>query len=80
MRSILTQVSQWLEVLPASLEILERTAEKIKDPMFRYFEREVTIGANLLKLVRLTECPLLSNSTFSSITTLMKSSRSAMET
>lgn len=30
---------------------LQRTAEKIKDPMFRFFEREVTIGVKLLKQV-----------------------------
>ncbi|KAL5291956.1 DYNC1H1 family protein [Megaselia abdita] len=38
----------WLELLPKSLPTLKRTVENIKDPLYRYFEREVTSGAKLL--------------------------------
>ena len=35
-----------------SLTLLKRTAENIKDPLFRFFEREVNHGATLLRDVR----------------------------
>lgn len=40
--------TSWLELLPKSLPTLKRTVENIKDPLYRYFEREVTSGAKLL--------------------------------
>eukprot|EP00116_Pleurobrachia_bachei_P007938 sb/3468200/ len=33
------------------IPVLKRTVENIKDPLYRFFEREVTIGRNLLKTV-----------------------------
>jgi hypothetical protein len=33
------------------LAALKRTVENIKDPLYRFFERECTIGRNLLKTV-----------------------------
>lgn len=41
----------WLELLPKSLQTLRRTVENIKDPLYRYFEREVSSGAKLLQAV-----------------------------
>jgi dynein heavy chain 1 len=41
----------WLELLPKSLNTLKRTVENIKDPLYRYFEREVSSGAKLLQTV-----------------------------
>ncbi len=35
-----------------SVQNLRRTVENIKDPMFRFFEREVNAGAKLLSDVR----------------------------
>lgn len=35
-----------------SLGAMKRTVENIKDPLFRYFEREVNTGARLLMDVR----------------------------
>lgn len=35
-----------------SLNILRRSAENIKDPLFRFFEREIASAAKLLKEVR----------------------------
>lgn len=52
MRQLNQTAKQWLESLPESLAALERSAEKIKDPMFRYFERECTIGLKLLLQLR----------------------------
>jgi len=42
----------WLQTMPKQLQMLKRTAENIKDPMYRYFEREVNSGARLLNDVR----------------------------
>jgi dynein heavy chain 1 len=41
----------WLQLLPKSLQTLRRTVENIKDPLYRYFEREVSCGAKLLQTV-----------------------------
>ena len=41
----------WLELLPKTLPTLRRTVENIKDPLYRYFEREVSSGAKLLQTV-----------------------------
>lgn len=41
----------WLELLPKSLQTLRRTVENIKDPLYRYFEREVSSCAKLLQTV-----------------------------
>ena len=42
MRSLLTTASEWLSMVPQSLDVLRRTADNIKDPLFRFFEREVS--------------------------------------
>lgn len=52
MRTLFTSAKGWLSLMPKSLTMLKRTAENIKDPLFRFFEREVNHGAQLLKNVR----------------------------
>jgi dynein heavy chain 1 len=52
MRSLHAQASKWLEMIPKGLELLTRTPEKIKDPLFRFFDREIGSGHKLLKCVR----------------------------
>jgi dynein heavy chain 1 len=52
MQSLLKSSTKALDSLPAALELLERTAEAIKDPLFRFFEREVTVASKLLDRVR----------------------------
>eukprot|EP01114_Cavostelium_apophysatum_P023031 TRINITY_DN854_c0_g1_i2.p1 TRINITY_DN854_c0_g1~~TRINITY_DN854_c0_g1_i2.p1 ORF type:complete len:4577 (-),score=1545.65 TRINITY_DN854_c0_g1_i2:38-13768(-) len=52
MRTLRVSIEDWLKVLPTNLPLMERTAESIKLPLFRFFEREVDIGARLLKRVR----------------------------
>ncbi|KAG8185039.1 hypothetical protein JTE90_017062 [Oedothorax gibbosus] len=42
----------WLRLVPQSLTSLKRTVENIKDPMYRYFEREVNAAVKLLQIVR----------------------------
>lgn len=44
--------ASWLKLLPESVVTLRRTVENIKDPLYRYFEREVNSGAKLLSVVR----------------------------
>ncbi|XP_063589418.1 dynein heavy chain, cytoplasmic-like isoform X1 [Penaeus indicus] len=42
----------WLSLLPELVITLRRTVDNIKDPLYRYFEREVNSGAKLLRIVR----------------------------
>ncbi|XP_069984451.1 dynein heavy chain, cytoplasmic isoform X3 [Penaeus vannamei] len=42
----------WLSLLPEMVITLRRTVDNIKDPLYRYFEREVNSGAKLLRIVR----------------------------
>lgn len=51
MKVLHNSATAWLELLPKSLPTLKRTVENIKDPLYRYFEREVTMGAKLLQTV-----------------------------
>jgi len=52
MRALLATSTQWLAILPEMLSSLKRTADNIKDPLFRFFEREVNTGIKLLETVR----------------------------
>jgi dynein heavy chain 1 len=52
MRSLSISAAQWLSVVPESLDPLKRTTENIKDPLFRFYEREVNNGLRLLRDVR----------------------------
>ncbi|XP_007951321.1 cytoplasmic dynein 1 heavy chain 1 [Orycteropus afer afer] len=52
MRTLHTTASNWLQLIPQTLTHLKRTVENIKDPLFRFFEREVKMGAKLLQDVR----------------------------
>jgi dynein heavy chain 1 len=45
--------TRWLALLPPTLAPLRRTVENIKDPLYRFFEREVNFGLRLLAAVRL---------------------------
>ena len=52
MRTLHVTALEWLKIIPQSLHVLRRTADNIKDPLFRFFEREVTSGSKLLMTVR----------------------------
>ncbi|KAG1662035.1 Dynein heavy chain, cytoplasmic [Nymphon striatum] len=52
MKSLQNSAQTWLKLVPESLTTLKRTVENIKDPLYRYFEREVNSGSKLLKDVR----------------------------
>ncbi|XP_075700360.1 cytoplasmic dynein 1 heavy chain 1 [Rhinoderma darwinii] len=52
MRTLHTTACNWLSVIPQTLNHLRRTVDNIKDPLFRFFEREVKMGAKLLQDVR----------------------------
>ena len=53
-RSILLHIFQLQLLLfyPRSLALLKRSRDNIKDPLFRFFDREVKMGAGILNLVR----------------------------
>ena len=40
-----------MSTVQEELAALKRTVENIKDPLYRFFERECTIGRNLLRTV-----------------------------
>nr|CAG8506850.1 6173_t:CDS:10 [Entrophospora candida] len=52
MRALFTTVDNWLKSLPEKLKPMNRTAESIKNPLFRFFDRENQIGRSLLKKIR----------------------------
>lgn len=52
MRVLQNSAITWLRLLPQCLQVLRRTVENIKDPLYRYFEREVNSAAKLLQVVR----------------------------
>lgn len=49
MKTLHNSASTWLKLLPQNLQTLKRTVENIKDPLYRYFEREVNSGSKLLQ-------------------------------
>ena len=49
MRQLHQSIKDWIEILPKKLTPIKRTIENIKDPLFRFFEREINTGLNLLK-------------------------------
>lgn len=48
MKTLHNSAVTWLQLLPKSLQTLRRTVENIKDPLYRYFEREVNSASKLL--------------------------------
>ncbi|CAB4481707.1 unnamed protein product [Rhizophagus irregularis] len=52
MRALYNNVDTWLNILPQKLTSMNRTAESIKNPLFRFFDRENQIGRSLLKKIR----------------------------
>ena len=52
MSSLADSVRTWLDLLPEALPPMERTAERIKSPLFRCCDREVTAVADLLAAIR----------------------------
>ncbi|VDP72907.1 unnamed protein product [Echinostoma caproni] len=52
MKQLQSTASSWLSLLPQSLKRLTRTTDNLRDPLYRFFEREVNSGANLLITVR----------------------------
>ncbi|KAK3755600.1 hypothetical protein QZH41_017589, partial [Actinostola sp. cb2023] len=52
MRTLHATAAKWLGIIPKILNPLKRTMDNIKDPLFRYFEREVNTGIAILTSVR----------------------------
>ena len=52
MKTLAADIESWLKYLPDHLELLKRSVENIKDPLFRYFEREVCCASRLLSEIR----------------------------
>jgi dynein heavy chain 1 len=54
MTALSASITEWLRVLPAQAPALRRSAELLRNPLFRCLEREVNVGASELKRVRST--------------------------
>ncbi|CAI2172645.1 16667_t:CDS:10, partial [Funneliformis geosporum] len=52
MRALYSSVENWLKILPEKVTSMNRTADSIKNPLFRFFDRENQIGRALLKKIR----------------------------
>jgi len=52
MQSLRSSINVWIKGLPEKVSLLERTAESVKNPLFRFFEREIEIGSKLLNRVQ----------------------------
>ncbi|TRY83561.1 hypothetical protein DNTS_016270 [Danionella cerebrum] len=52
MRTLHATAQNWLRLIPESLNPLKRTVDNIRDPLFRFFEREVKMGVRMLQDVR----------------------------
>jgi dynein heavy chain 1 len=51
MRTLRQTAEEWLKLLPENLQSLRRTADNIKKPLYRFFEREVCVGLQLTDTV-----------------------------
>jgi dynein heavy chain 1 len=51
MRQLQQATIEWKKLLPVSLVPIKRTIDNIKDPLFRFFEREINTGLVLIKKV-----------------------------
>jgi dynein heavy chain 1 len=49
---LVPKIQKLIAVLPHDIELLKRTSKSITNPLFRFLEREVTVGATLLHKVR----------------------------
>jgi dynein heavy chain 1 len=52
MTAMQTNCMSWMEKIPSELQELQITAVSIKDPLCRFFNREVSVAIDLLKQVR----------------------------
>ncbi|XP_044746185.1 dynein heavy chain, cytoplasmic isoform X2 [Coccinella septempunctata] len=49
MKTLHNSGNTWLQLMPKTLQTLRRTVENIKDPLYRFFEREVNSASKLLE-------------------------------
>ncbi|CAL4067976.1 unnamed protein product, partial [Meganyctiphanes norvegica] len=52
MTNLEKSATSWLSKLPEVINQLRRTIDNVKDPLYRYFEREVKTGSKLLSVIR----------------------------
>ncbi|KAG9288876.1 hypothetical protein G9A89_001252 [Geosiphon pyriformis] len=52
MRALVSSVDNWLQILPKTIPKMKKTASSIKDPLFRFFDRENQIGSSLLAKIQ----------------------------
>jgi len=51
MRTLGASAQEWLKLLPDQLTPLRRTADNIKRPLYRFFEREICTAVSILNTV-----------------------------
>ncbi|CAJ0934299.1 unnamed protein product, partial [Mesorhabditis belari] len=52
METLKATTAKWLDNLPKEIIRMKRTKDNIRDPLFRFFEREVNLGAQLVQDMR----------------------------
>jgi len=52
MKALKGSAQEWLKLLPEKLMPLKRTSDNIKRPLYRFFEREVAAGSQMLETVK----------------------------
>ncbi|EAR94592.2 dynein heavy chain, cytoplasmic protein (macronuclear) [Tetrahymena thermophila SB210] len=52
LRTVQERSESFLKVLPQQIEKLNRTATSMNDPLFRFLEREITVGTKLLNEIK----------------------------
>jgi dynein heavy chain 1 len=52
MRTLGASALEWLKLLPDTLTPLRRTADNIKRPLYRFFEREIWGASSILDTVK----------------------------
>ncbi|TPX59802.1 hypothetical protein PhCBS80983_g02245 [Powellomyces hirtus] len=52
MRSLLVTINEWSKSLPEKLHEMKHSESQVKNPLFRFFQREAEIAQNLLKTIR----------------------------
>ncbi|TRY63473.1 hypothetical protein TCAL_02090 [Tigriopus californicus] len=50
-RLLSQSLQKWLTMVPVSLPEIQRSAETVRDPLFRYIDREIYVGKKVLNIV-----------------------------
>lgn len=52
LRQLGERTKAYIQILPKEVPYMERSTEKMRDPLFRFLEREVSMAGTLLKTIQ----------------------------